>query len=147
MYTPGRIVESPCSRNTMLLMRKLVLCSYACNFWSTRAKLFKNSALESARQELQNETSFVKNDHHSTAKLLHFPWAPLFYHGERKCSCWWYYKSELAYQRESGKEERKELGMHGDVTHNHRTYEPCRNNSQKPNTITALLTFGADKHL
>ena len=55
----------------------------------------------------------------------------------------WY----MAYQRESGKEERKELGMHVDVTHNRRTYEPCRNNSQKPNTITALLTFGADKHL
>ena len=27
----------------------------------------------------------------------------------------WY----MAYQRESGKEERKELGMHVDVTHNH----------------------------
>ena len=53
----------------------------------------------------------------------------------------------MAYQRENGKEERKELGMHVDVTHNHWTYEPCRNNSQKPNTITALLTFGADKHL
>ena len=55
----------------------------------------------------------------------------------------WY----MAYLRESGKEERKQLGMHVDVTHNPRTLKPCSNNSQKPGTLTAMLTFGADKHL
>ena len=55
----------------------------------------------------------------------------------------WY----MAYLRENGKEERKQLGMHVDVTHNPRTLKPCKNNSQKPGTLTAMLTFGADKHL
>ena len=55
----------------------------------------------------------------------------------------WY----MAYSRASGKEERKQLGMHVDVTHNPRTLKPCKNNSQKPGTLTAMPTFGADKHL
>ena len=56
-------------------------------------------------------------------------------------------KVYYSYRRKNGELIRKNTAYHVDVTYNHKTRQPMRNNSQIPGTPVALLTCGSPKNL